>query len=509
MGSRSSRQPTLGELLGEKKFELSLVVGGTSATTRPVLGAHTEEVERPSRWLAPGWVMLTTGLRLNGEPEEQRKLIGELDEHGVTALGLALGVGFDEVPESLAEEAREREFPVFAIPNTTRFRDIEVFIQRACLDSELRTGQRILAAQRYLLDSLEEDEPFEELLRRLVSLTRARVWLLDEGGRCLYSREGDPTEGVAEEIAKRPETVLTFDSHGSRHVAVPIRGGAEAPLRWLVLAGADPAFSEAFVKGVAQAAAGMLVAIDRLEGIRRRQEDSAGSGLLDALLDDVSATEKAIVVRCAAAVNVVIEGSIVVVAESSEATSEELRRRFNAALRRSGAAGLVAVRDRRVTALLSGAGEPPIDMLGGLTDADPGLRIGIGTSIGDIGAVRRSFHEATLALETSTSPGLHRNLPGGDLDLTELLLSGGHQELVAQRSAEILAPLREHDLLKTLATYFACDMNVGHAAYALEVHPNTVRHRLHRIEQLLDSPLQRPATVTALQVALRCSELEF
>ncbi len=509
MGSDSSQQPTLGELLGEKRFELSLVVGGPAELRRPVLGAHTEEVERPSRWLAPGWVMLTSGLRLHGAPEEQRKLIAELAERGVTALGLEVGGGFDEVPGPLLEEARERTFPVFAIPHGTSFRDIEVYIQRACLSKELRTGQRILAAQRYLLDSLEEEEPFDELMQRLVALTHAGVWLLDNRGRPLYSGEAGPAAGVWEDIARRPATLLTFDADGLRHIAVPVADDADEPPRWLVLAGPDPAFSEPFAKGVAQAAAGMLVAITRLEEIRRQMEDSAGSGLLDALLDDISATETAILVRCVAAVDVEIEGSVVVAAESSEATSEELRQRFNAALRSWGAPGLVAIRDRRVIALLSHNGGPPMELLRSLADADPGLRLGLGAEIGDVTAVRRSLREALLALGTSTSPGVHAFAPGGKLDLIELLLTGADQELIVQRSTEILAPLREHDLLKTLATYFACDTNVGHAAYALEVHPNTVRHRLHRIEELLDAPLQQPATVAALQVALRCSELDY
>ena len=53
----------LGELLAEDAFRLELLSGGAGAASRDVAGAHAVEVSSPARWLGPGWIMLTTGVR--------------------------------------------------------------------------------------------------------------------------------------------------------------------------------------------------------------------------------------------------------------------------------------------------------------------------------------------------------------------------------------------------------------------------------------------------------------
>ena len=45
-------------------------------------------------------------------------------------------------------------------------------------------------------------------------------------------------------------------------------------------------------------------------------------------------------------------------------------------------------------------------------------------------------------------------------------------------------------------------MDVTRTAEALCLHPNTLRYRLGRLEQLLDISLKQPAAITALYVAL-------
>jgi DNA-binding PucR family transcriptional regulator len=57
-------------------------------------------------------------------------------------------------------------------------------------------------------------------------------------------------------------------------------------------------------------------------------------------------------------------------------------------------------------------------------------------------------------------------------------------------------------LLNTLATFFACQGSAIKAGKHLYCHPNTVRHRLHRIERQTGRPLHDPRSSAALFVAL-------
>ena len=59
---------------------------------------------------------------------------------------------------------------------------------------------------------------------------------------------------------------------------------------------------------------------------------------------------------------------------------------------------------------------------------------------------------------------------------------------------EVLEPLQQTALLDTLITYLAAEQNIAHAADALFVHPNTVRYRLSRIEQILGAPIGSTAS---------------
>jgi DNA-binding PucR family transcriptional regulator len=57
-------------------------------------------------------------------------------------------------------------------------------------------------------------------------------------------------------------------------------------------------------------------------------------------------------------------------------------------------------------------------------------------------------------------------------------------------------------LLDTLGTYFAAQGSAIEAGKRLYCHPNTVRHRLHRIERQTGRLLQDPRSCGELFVAL-------
>ncbi|MGZ8647725.1 MAG: PucR family transcriptional regulator ligand-binding domain-containing protein [Solirubrobacteraceae bacterium] len=131
----------LADLLAEVSFGLELLSGRDTADEREVRGAHAVEVEAPARWLGRDWVMLTTGVRLRGNVEAQRELVPQLEAGGASALGFGVGLGFKRVPPALLAAARDREFPLFAVPYETPFREIIHFV-----DSALTSGEEQVSA---------------------------------------------------------------------------------------------------------------------------------------------------------------------------------------------------------------------------------------------------------------------------------------------------------------------------------------------------------------------------
>ena len=101
----------LGDLVAQEDLGLTLLSGGAGALDREVAGAHSIDVEKPTRFLERRWVMLTAGMRLKGSVAAQKALVEELDEGGISALGIGVDLVFKRVPPALLEEARERIVP--------------------------------------------------------------------------------------------------------------------------------------------------------------------------------------------------------------------------------------------------------------------------------------------------------------------------------------------------------------------------------------------------------------
>jgi DNA-binding PucR family transcriptional regulator len=89
--------------------------------------------------------------------------------------------------------------------------------------------------------------------------------------------------------------------------------------------------------------------------------------------------------------------------------------------------------------------------------------------------------------------------------LDEILnLVGGDERLVDQRIRDLRAS--EPVLAETLRAYLDSFGDVARAAGSLRVHPNTVRYRVRRIEQLLSTSLTDPDVRLLFSLGLRATE---
>ncbi|MCJ7859467.1 PucR family transcriptional regulator [Corynebacterium kalidii] len=86
-------------------------------------------------------------------------------------------------------------------------------------------------------------------------------------------------------------------------------------------------------------------------------------------------------------------------------------------------------------------------------------------------------------------------------------LLGGHPELADPRFARVRDYDDDHgtSLVESLEAYLAAGMNVRDAAAVLTVHPNTLRYRVDRAQQLSGLDLGDPGDrlLTELQLGLR------
>jgi purine catabolism regulator len=502
---------TLGDLLDEDALGHELLAGGAEARGRTVEGAQSVELESPGRWLDRGWVMLTAGVRLSGNPDELKQLIAELDEAGVAALGFATSSVFHSVPPALLEEADTRGFPVFGIPFETPAREIISMVNRCLVNTEVQRYRRLTSMQRYLFDALADPQPEETVIERLASLVNAVVLVFDAHGRLELASGKAPVEDLWREIEGRRPALREFDAGEWHAVATPVVSDDES-VRWLVITSRRTAFVDKLTKPVAQAAAPLLAAMARLGDIAHDQELAVRSALLDELLHAGPAPPAPVVARAQAfgfdfaqAARVIVlrieQGRAATDADpATTAVSDALERSVQA----SGMAHMITANGEFVTAFLQDREDASsFELVERFLAEHEQVTAGLGRRVASFDEVHLSLRDAELALARIGSGGKERMLDFERFDLATLLISDAAPERLGPKVDLVLGPLRERPgLYEAVVAYFQHELDVAAAAKALHLHPNSLRYRLARVEELLGAPLKNPGLLATLYVAL-------
>jgi hypothetical protein len=161
-----------------------------------------------------------------------------------------------------------------------------------------------------------------------------------------------------------------------------------------------------------------------------------------------------------------------------------------------------------VTSLRGGSAlERLISVLRGTAAA----RVGVSPVYTDLAETPRMLHFARVAL-ASSPPGSNDVALFDDAPLSVVIASA--PDTATRITRTILGPLLDLPgddrgvLVDTLATWFTSGGSAARTAQKLYCHANTVRHRLHRIEQQTGRSLDDPNAVAELRLALetiRCS----
>jgi purine catabolism regulator len=495
-----SQEFTLGDLLADDRLGLELVIGERRCLERTIVGAHSIEIEHPTRWLDRGWVMLTTGVHLSSDPLEQRRLVAELDEAELAALGFGVDVVHRAIPDAVLEEAAAREFPVFIVPLRTAFRDVITVVYESVLSSEIRAFHRIAAMQRFLMDAIGAENPRETVVRRLASLIGARVGILRATGEVELSTAELPAEEIAAEVARHRSLAVAFSARGLNGFAFPIVTDNARETPWLVVAVPEGKQLHPLVRPAAHATVPLLAAMARLDRAQEQRDRMARRAICELLLDVREPHEASVVAAQATACGLDFDDGVAAVAAvdpSGREPAADVLSAFEAALAAAAVPFLGMVRDECVCGVLAAAA--PIEDC--VRSARPELRVGVGRSVTTAPEVRRSLDDAHLALRQGTSAGVVRY---DELGFRTVLLNELPYDRLGGKMDDWLAPLRDNALAReAVEAYLDHGLDVGRTARALHLHPNSVRYRLARAEELIGAPLRSPETILALVVALR------
>ncbi|MDW5593440.1 PucR family transcriptional regulator ligand-binding domain-containing protein [Conexibacter stalactiti] len=495
---------TLADLLAVPELGLELLTEERTAHARPIAGAHSIEIERPSLWLAPDWVMLTTGIRLLGDEAAQRTLVRELHASSVAALGVARGTIFDEVPDAIVQEAEALSFAVFSVPAETPFREVMSSVQRSVLSSELRMMQRLASIQRYLVDALDTPAPRPLIVQRLASVLDGAAAIvtpqleLECSSGVLPERAVEALHGARAVVH---ETVLPQQ----RVIAVPLEPQDEGPCGWIVVAIGAPEARRGLARAAAKAAAPLVRAAVRLQDTMREQDRALRRALLDELLGGgpVAAVQPRAV---AFGIDLSRPHRVVALARADPDGAEGRTIEDLVALRlhAAGVAHLqTSARDRTVVLLeADGAG---VQALRSLVAGDGALVAGAGREAVGAEDVAHSAADAHVLIDVASAGdgdgGGWRDFDA--LDLPRTLLAHVPEVAIGPKTGALADALDSRPgLREAVIAWFAHELDTTAAAQALHLHPNSLRYRLSRVAEAIGSPLRSPATITSLYLLL-------
>jgi PucR C-terminal helix-turn-helix domain len=227
------------------------------------------------------------------------------------------------------------------------------------------------------------------------------------------------------------------------------------------------------------------------------EEERRARDLLGALLNEIPFDEEMLSLAERRSVRLADEYVPFALALENAATHQHLR--YAADLRN---AGVLAVTEReKVVGLL------------GEAESDGALRLDHRGAVYALGepTPRAELRSALADLGTLVDVAM-RDGGAGRVDLEdhlpELLLASSPR-LAERVRRRVLAPIeayserRRADLLETLETFVACDLDRRRAAERLHVHPNTLDYRLRRVEELTDLRLSSASDLLLICLALR------
>ncbi|MGW5715262.1 PucR family transcriptional regulator [Amycolatopsis sp. NPDC003865] len=508
-----ARTTTLGAVFAELGDDVRLLSGSEKDVGKPVTGASlVGDSALPDD---PGVILVHPGV---ASVDDLDALARRLGTSPVRLLILAGPSHLDA-----AEFAgRFRGHVVAETGKPVNPADVVLSIARA-LDQRDETAmtRRLASLQRSLTQALGEPEPADALLARLKATCNAEAAVVDTRGRAVRATGPIPLVLLFGQLSRTSVQTQMLDIDGWRGIADRVhKPGEDGEFTgWLVMASRRESFPDPYVMSAVHVATALLEAIERLTLVARQQERAIRASLLEEALslrqtpDDPELAGRIASLGLAFAEGlraVVVRPARPAVTGRERLSARTVADGLIAALEGQGIAQLTSVRDQVAIMLVQATPSTLRRVLAASKTSVPEVHIGVGRPVRAVGEVADSYHDALLAVQwlSRTAKGAQL-MPYENFDFaTRLFADVGADRMIAW-ARDFLTPLDERpQLLEGLSTYFAHSQNMNAAAHALNIHHNSLRYRLAKVEEALGLSMRDPAAVSSLFLALTARDLE-
>jgi purine catabolism regulator len=484
---------TVEDLLRSPALQLRLIAG-ESGVSRRVAWAHVSELEDPTPWLCGSEMIMTTGMAIPRSAQRQCAYVERLDDAGVACLAVSEGMFAPPLTRALRTVVAERGFPVVEVPIPVPFIAISQEVAAAAqgdMGARLNAQLRVFGAVQWLAAGRLSAR---EIFGRLERLSGYSLYACTLQGAPLL--DGVPAP-LPEHADLMPRTLPSPPTVPGGYV-LPV-AGPHGPAGY-ILALESPEAAPAgvsVVQHIATVAALQLSMLAHEREILRRQ----GAETLAEMLQD--ALDRAAVARRLAASGFVIDRALRLAVIGPAAGRDAPRDDSLAdALAASGAPHLMLRQGSELFVLIHD--DEAIAVLTAVQDAT----VGISRAFPSDARLTVARREAEWALARAGEAG--RPVMTYGSDPTQKWLTGESADLAAL-AAEVLGSVVRYDaahageLVPSVRVWLEHDRHTERAAHALHIHPNTLRYRVLRFEEISGRSLSSTASLAEVWLALRAT----
>lgn len=499
-------------MAGAAACTLSTLITSIDVSIRPMAGSDDDDLAvaaaqfaaRPSdiASLRTGdFVVLESVV---GSEAEREAFVAACVAARVAGVGLSHG----QATGTLAAALVAQGIASFEIGAETRFSDIADVVSRANATPESTRFQRVLHMQQQLVDALLAEPPVDSLIAKLAQVTGGVAGVSRDDGSVETASGVLPFALFRQEAGAARGEDIEFQVAGWSAVAKRLRILPGESARWLFVARRQEDFLSVQVRAAASVAASLLDATRRINEIASHQDLVTRAFVLQQALDTEPYENSDLLATRVGALGIDFATEVRVLeiqrAQSLHPTRGKERGLRDHVLSSFDTAALLVLEHAGgATVLAQCAPEILESALTRVLRLETGLLIGVGRPIRRIGEARVSWHDATLAAEAARRTKSRRIMRYDDFDLSTRLLADVDRTEMSYWVQEILAPLREKpNLLEALVVYFEQDLDIMRSAKVLNIHHNTMRYRLAKVEEALGASLQSPAQISSLHLAL-------
>ncbi|MDR7447019.1 MAG: PucR family transcriptional regulator ligand-binding domain-containing protein [Armatimonadota bacterium] len=503
-----------------------LVDGGLD---RPVRWVHTWPEVLP--WLHGGELLLTTAYSWPQDPEEQRRIVRDLERAGVAAiLFRAGGAFFPGTPPAVVEEATRTGVAVLEADQDVSFVDLTETINRAIIRTHFESLERSERIHRQLTEAALEAEALADILSRLENLLGRQALVVDGRGKLLAGPEEVFRVLQAEvELPPEPDGSPVALRDGTRAFSRSVRTGAGTPAYLVLVAAPDRPFRDIDFRAADHASLVLGLHLLRQQAVAdaeaRVRSTFVEAVLQGRLADDPALRERAQLLGFDLDAAYLIAVAVPLGPDGRASlrplvSTEDFRLRHRLgeavehALRSVQLRGFTAFQLNQVVVLLP-AGPPPsrlrdrIQAVYALLRAqlpDQPVVLAVGRPRPHHAQLRASLQEAQAVLSVVRGAGVWWY---EDSLILRILHSCQDRDALEALEQTTLGRLREASpaLYDTARALVAAAFNQRAAARSLGVHWNTLRHRVARMEELLGASLDDPDLRLRLQLAVAWDSL--